>query len=253
MSYERFAYTYDRLMREMPYGDWLRFAREAWNEYGITPKTIVDLGCGTGNIAIPLGLEGFDVTGIDLSEDMLAVALQKAENQQSLLKGGSLKWIHQDMREWQLMEPVDVVISLCDCMNYLLEETDIVQAFRQTYQGLKPRGLFLFDVHTPKQLKNYAESQPFSLNEEDIAYIWTSEYDEEQMKIDHALTIFIQDEEEKDSFQRIEEHHSQRAYPLKWLEQQLFAAGFSEVRQAADFRWQLPIPSTERAFFAARK
>jgi ubiquinone/menaquinone biosynthesis C-methylase UbiE len=81
MSYERFAYTYDRLMREMPYGDWLRFAREAWNEYGITPKTIVDLGCGTGNIAIPLGLEGFDVTGIDLSEDMLAVALQKAENQ----------------------------------------------------------------------------------------------------------------------------------------------------------------------------
>jgi hypothetical protein len=157
------------------------------------------------------------------------------------------------MREWQLMEPVDVVISLCDCMNYLLEETDIVQAFRQTYQGLKPRGLFLFDVHTPKQLKNYAESQPFSLNEEDIAYIWTSEYDEEQMKIDHALTIFIQDEEEKDSFQRIEEHHSQRAYPLKWLEQQLFAAGFSEVRQAADFRWQLPIPSTERAFFAARK
>jgi hypothetical protein len=73
------------------------------------------------------------------------------------------------------------------------------------------------------------------------------------MEIDHALTIFIQAGEDNDSFRRIEEHHSQRAYPLKWLEQQLLAAGFSEVRQAADFRWQLPTPSTERAFFVARK
>ncbi|SEB40452.1 class I SAM-dependent methyltransferase [Paenibacillus sp. GP183] len=252
MSYERFAYAYDRLMREMPYSDWLRFAGEAWNQYGLKPRTIVDLGCGTGNIAIPLGLAGFDVTGIDLSEDMLAVARQKAE-QRSLLKGGLLTWVHQDIREWQLVERVDAVISFCDCLNYLLEETDIVQAFQHTYRGLKPGGLFLFDVHTPKQLQNYADDQPFCLNEEDIAYIWTSEYDEKRMEIDHALTIFVQDEEKKDSFQRIEEHHSQRAYPLKWLEQQLLAAGFSEVRQAADFRWQLPIPSTERAFFAALK
>jgi ubiquinone/menaquinone biosynthesis C-methylase UbiE len=253
MSYEKFAYTYDRLMREMPYDDWLRFAQEAWAEYGLKPKSIVDLGCGTGSISIPLALEGLNVTGIDLSEDMLAVAQQKAEGHHPLPKGGSLTWVHQDIREWQLTGEADTVISFCDCLNYLLEESDIIEAFQQTYKGLKPGGIFVFDVHTPRQLQNYAESQPFSLNEEDIAYIWTSEYDEGRMEIEHALTIFIQDGEDKDSFQRIEENHTQRAYPLKWLEQQLLAAGFSEIRQAADFRWQLPTLSSERAFFAARK
>jgi SAM-dependent methyltransferase len=253
MTYERFAYTYDRLMEGMPYGDWLRFAREGWNQFGIRPTTIVDLGCGTGNIAIPLGLEGFSVTGIDLSEDMLAVAQQKAERHPALPRGGSLTWVQQDIREWELVEPVDAVISFCDCMNYLLEEADIIQAFQQTFLGLKPGGLFLFDVHTPKQLLNYAESQPFFLNEEDVAYIWTSEYDEERTEIEHALTIFIQDGDGAESFRRIDEHHTQRAYPLKWLEQQLLEAGFAEVRQAADFRWQMPTPATERAFFAARK
>jgi SAM-dependent methyltransferase len=253
MSYESFAYTYDRLMEGMPYEDWLRFAKEAWREYGITPRTIVDLGCGTGNLAIPLRVEGYSVTGIDLSEDMLAVAQQKAERQPSLTKGGSLTWVQQDIREWELIEQVDTVISFCDCMNYLLEEADIVQAFQQTYQGLKQGGLFLFDVHTPKQLQNYAQTQPFFLNDEDIAYIWTSEYDEDRMEIEHALTLFIQEEADPSKFRRVDEQHIQRAYPLKWLEQQLLEAGFTEVRQAADFRWQLPKASTERAFFAARK
>jgi 2-polyprenyl-3-methyl-5-hydroxy-6-metoxy-1,4-benzoquinol methylase len=151
MSYERFAYAYDRLMEGMPYGDWLRFARECWNQYGIQPKYVVDLGCGTGNLAIPLAIEGFAVTGIDLSEDMLSVAQQKAESYSSLPVKGSLTWIQQDLREWELAEPVDAVICFCDCLNYLREEDDIMQAFLQTYNGLKPGGVFLFDVHTPKQ------------------------------------------------------------------------------------------------------
>jgi SAM-dependent methyltransferase len=253
MSYERFAYTYDRLMSDMPYGDWLRFAREGWRHYGLSPKTIVDLGCGTGNMAIPLALEGYSVTGVDFSEDMLAVAQQKALRQPFLPKGGSLTWVHQDMREWELPEPVDAVISFCDCMNYLLQEEDLTRTFRQTYQGLKSGGLFLFDVHTPKQLLNYAESQPFYLNEDDVAYIWTSEYDADRMEIEHAITIFMQEGADQESFRRIDEQHTQRAYPLKRLEQQLHEAGFAEVRQAADFHWQMPTPATERAFFAARK
>jgi SAM-dependent methyltransferase len=253
MSYEQFAYTYDRLMEGMPYGDWLRFAREGWSRYGILPKSVVDLGCGTGSLAIPLAHEGFTVTGIDISEDMLAVAQQKVDNYSSTPLKGSLAWIQQDLREWELPEPVDTVICFCDCLNYLLEEEDVVQAFHQTYKGLKPGGLFLFDVHTTRQLAAYAESQPFFLNEEDVAYIWTSEWDEERSEIEHALTIFVKDSAAADMFRRIDEQHVQRAYSLKWLEQKLQEAGFTEIRAAADFGWQLPTASTERAFFAARK
>ncbi|MEW9701547.1 class I SAM-dependent methyltransferase [Paenibacillus sp. SI8] len=253
MSYERFAYTYDRLMESMPYGEWLRFARDSFKRYGIEPKTIADLGCGTGTLAIPLALEGYRVTGIDLSEDMLAVAEQKAEQHGSILKNGALRWIQQDLREWDLDEQVDAALSFCDCVNYLLEEDDIVQMFTCTFDGLKPGGLFLFDVHTPEQLFSYAESQPFFLDEDDVSYIWTSELDENRVQIEHNLTIFVQEREGSETFRRIDEIHVQRAYPLGWLEQKLIEVGFTEVYMLSDFTWESPTAKTERAFFAARK
>lgn len=253
MSYEKFAYTYDRLMNSMPYEDWLRFIKESFERFGVKPTTLVDLGCGTGNLSIPLAAEGIMVTGIDLSEDMLAVAEQKHSEQPSQLRGGGIRWIQQDIREWELGEEVDVAISCCDSLNYLLEEEDIVDAFRQTWAGLKPGGLFLFDVHPPQQLFAYAESQPFFLNEDDVAYIWTSELDEERVQIEHDLTIFVKDSGQQETFRRIDEMHEQRAYPLRWLEQMLIEVGFREVHQAADFTWEQPTEKTERAFFIAKK
>lgn len=253
MSYEEFAYTYDRLMNTMPYKDWLRFVKESFDRFGVKPATIVDLGCGTGNLTIPLAMEGYQLTGIDLSEDMLAVADQKAGEQLSLLRGGAIRWLQQDLREWELGESVDVALSFCDSLNYLLEEEDIIDAFRQTYEGLKPGGLFLFDVHTPQQLFAYAEAQPFFLNEDDVAYIWTSELDEERVQIQHDLTIFVKESGSKERFRRIDETHEQRAYALDWLESVLRAAGFREVHKAADFTWDQPTKLTERAFFIAKK
>ncbi len=77
-AYRQFASVYDRLMEDMPYSDWLRFARESWERYGI-PKTVVDLGCGTGSLAIPLARSGFEVFAIDLSADMLTIGRSKWE------------------------------------------------------------------------------------------------------------------------------------------------------------------------------
>jgi SAM-dependent methyltransferase len=254
MSYEQFAYTYDRLMEGMPYEAWLRFAREGWSHYGLTPSTLVDLGCGTGSLAIPLSLEGIRVYGIDLSEDMLAVAAQKAEEQSAVLKAGSVQWVHQDLREWELPEQADTVISFCDCMNYLLEEEDLLQSFRQVYEGLRSGGLFMFDVHTPFQLESYAEMQPFFLNDDDVSYIWTSELDRQRMQIEHALTIFTLAGGNQGLFRRIDEVHDQRAYPLDWIKEQLMKTGFTDVQVSADFNWlQAPTATSERAFFSAIK
>lgn len=259
MAYETFAYHYDRLMEDMPYSEWLHFLHQCWAKYG-QPATIADIGCGTGNIAIPLAKQGCEVFGIDLSEDMLAVAQHKAaeagRNEPFQGRGG-VTWLHQDMRDWSLLEPVDAVISLCDCINYLLEEEDVSQAIRQAYAGLKEGGLFIFDVHTRFQLETYAEQQPFFLNENDIAYIWTSDYDAERCEIEHALTIFVKEDElsegAADRFRRVEEDHTQRAYPLEWLKRQLLDAGFGEVELYADFAWEPVTDTTERAFFVARK
>ncbi|WNR46340.1 class I SAM-dependent DNA methyltransferase [Paenibacillus roseipurpureus] len=253
MSYEQFAYTYDRLMNSMPYEDWLRFLQECFERFEMKPTTLVDLGCGTGNLTIPLAVQGYQLTGIDLSEDMLAVAEQKQTDAQGQLRGGTIRWIQQDIREWELGEEVDVAMSFCDSLNYLLEEADIVDAFRQTYAGVKSDGLFVFDVHTPEQLFAYADSQPFFLNEDDVAYIWTSELDEDRVQIEHDLTIFVKDEGAGAKFRRIDETHHQRAYPLSWLKQTLLDVGFREVHLAADFTWEQPTIMTERAFFIAKK
>lgn len=260
MSYNQFAYYYDRLMRDMPYGKWLTFTEDCWERYG-KPATVVDLGCGTGMITIPIAQNGTRVIGIDLSEDMLAVASSKSDAMEAegrSAKTGSITWLHQDIREWQLTEKVDVAISFCDCFNYLLAEEDIIQAFRQTYEGLSAGGLFIFDVHTPQQLASYAATQPFFLDEEDAAYIWTCNFDKDTCQIEHELTIFVQElprsqTQQLPKFLRIEETHTQRAYPINWLKQQLQKIGFNTVDCYADFTWEPTNEATERAFLVCHK
>ncbi|MCC2686883.1 MAG: methyltransferase type 12, partial [Paenibacillaceae bacterium] len=299
-AYGQFAYYYDRLMADHPYDEWIRYVKWCWDAYG-KPETVVDLGCGTGTLALMLAKRGCRVMGIDASEDMLAIAQSKQDRSvgrdrtevdksegagggedgkfggadgdrgDRAFKGdsldgldgslsdmyGSVQWLQQDMREWELPEPVDCVVSFCDCLNYLLEEEDVVSMFARTFQGLKPGGLFLFDVHTPFQLEAYSANEPFVLDEDDIAYIWTCDYDPDRRQIEHELTIFVQEQLGRTGgaplFRRIEETHVQRAYPLDWLKQELARAGFGGIGCFADFTREPVDERAGRAFFAARK
>ncbi|MBP1999121.1 ubiquinone/menaquinone biosynthesis C-methylase UbiE [Paenibacillus shirakamiensis] len=255
-SYRKFAYVYDELMEDMPYPQWIRFARTAWETYGM-PKTVVELGCGTGSITIPLVNSGFEVTGMDLSADMLSVARRKMEQTPRgtrLFREGSVRWVQQDMRDWEMPEPVDTVISFCDCLNYLLEEEDIIRTFRRTYDGLKSGGTFLFDVHHPNTLIRYEEEQPFIWDEKSVSYIWTCERDANRHEIEHHLTIFAHEEEQgKDMYRRFEEVHTQRAYEMNWLKHELRQAGFKQVECYADFEWTEAGEDAARLFFVAIK
>lgn len=259
-SYREFASVYDRLMEEMPYAEWLIFARRCFEKYGM-PKSVVDLGCGTGNISIPLAKSGFEVFGIDLSSDMLAIARSKWDEPPSSIGtgggAGSIRWLQQDMRDWDLPRPVDAVISFCDCLNYLTEPEDVVSTLRQTYAGLAPGGLFVFDVHAPRTLEKYAEEQPFVYDEKDVAYLWTSEYDAEDRIIRHDLTFFVRDESAPGAasglYRRFTESHAQRAYDPDWIAERLKAAGFELLHRSADFEWDAPSEDSERLFYVARK
>ncbi|MEB3100740.1 class I SAM-dependent DNA methyltransferase [Ferviditalea candida] len=242
-------------MEGMPYPAWLHFAETCWGMHG-KPGSVAELGCGTGLIAIPLAQTGLHVFGIDLSDEMLSVASSKLEElrrRQPDALPGSVSWLQQDMRSWELPHPVDSVISFCDSLNYLLEEEEIERTFRQTWNALEDGGTFMFDVHTRHQLRTYAEEQPYFLDEEDIAYIWTCEWDEARCEIEHDLTLFIRERQSEAGFRRVREVHRQRAYDTDWLKAALFKAGFSSVDAYADFKLQPLTPVTQRAFFVAVK
>ncbi|MFD2612680.1 class I SAM-dependent DNA methyltransferase [Paenibacillus gansuensis] len=262
MSYGSFAFVYDRLMEDMPYPEWVRFAEECFRLHsegqlfpscgkGSPSASLVDLGCGTGSVTLPLAEKGYSITGIDLSEEMLSVARRRQD--EAGASPSAVQWIQQDMREWELAGKTDAVISFCDCLNYLLEESDILQTFQRTCEGLREGGLFLFDVHHPNQLVRYYENQPFTLNLEDVAYLWYCDYHEDRMQIEHDLTIFAADPEDPASFRRIDEIHTQRAYEPEWLKARLLEAGFRDVRVSADFTFDPPGEDSERVFFAAVK
>lgn len=256
-AYGRFAYVYDQLMEDMPYLDWVSFAKQVWDHSGNNPKTIVDLGCGTGNITIPLAEKGYAVTGIDLSEDMLAVAHDKLEQRRKSspqLREAQVRLVQQDMTKWEMPHQVDSVISFCDCINYLLTESAVIQTFEATYSALCSGGIFIFDVHHPNTFIRYDEGQPYVYDDVAISYIWTCDYEQSIHQIEHNLSLFVQEGGEHSSrYQRFEEVHIQRAYSIDWMIESLYACGFKQVNCYSDFTWEQPTEETSRLFFVAIK
>lgn len=248
MSYGQFAYYYDQLMEDMPYPQWLQFLEQCWARHR-KPSSVVELGCGTGNLSIPLAQQGYDVTGIDLSPHMLAIAQHKQEE----LGVDRLQWFEQNMTTWSIPNQADAVISCCDSINYLLEKAQLEETFQTTYNGLVDGGTFVFDVHTKYTFDEYAAQQPFTLNEEHIAYIWHCYLNEDDYEIEHELTIFAEEQSRQGSFHRVDEVHVQRAYELDWIVDALNRAGFKHVERYADFTMEQPTDTTRRAFFVAVK
>ena len=255
-SYQHhFAVLYDRLMEDMPYEEWQRFVREAWRKYGLTPQSVVDLGCGTGRHTVAFAQDGLHMLGIDRSEHMLAVAQERSEQAASSIQaaGGSVTLLQQDMREWSAGRAVDGVLCLCDGLNYLLTEKDVQAAIASVHDGLSEGGLFVFDVLTEFQYEKYAEHEPYTYDAEDLAYIWYSEWDQETRIMTHELTMFVQEHPHSDRFLRIQEVHRQRAYTQSELTSWLREVGFARVECFADFTWQPPTERSARVFYCAQK
>lgn len=243
-SYTHLALVYDRLMEDAPYQEWVRFAQMEWERYGHQPQQIIDLACGTGTMSILLAQAGYQVAGIDLSEEMLCVTQEKAQE-----KGLKLNLYQQDMREFVSPEPVDSIVCFCDSLNYITSAAGVKQTFDQVYQALKPGGVFLFDVHSLYKIREVFGDHTFTLTEDGISYIWECECDGED-SVMHDLTIFVQ---EGPLYRRFDEVHVQRGYALEDLLHWLENSGFKEIHSYADFEWMPPDETSERWFFSCKK
>ena len=173
--YEDFALVYDRFMDETPYEEWCQFVVGRLKQDQITDGILLDLGCGTGSMTELLAKQGYDMIGVDLSDSMLDIAMEKRAQ-----SGHNILYLQQDMREFELYGTVRAVICLCDSLNYLLEEDDLLTTFKLVNNYLDPNGLFIFDFNTVYKYETVIGDSTIAENREDCSFIWENYYDPEE-------------------------------------------------------------------------
>jgi SAM-dependent methyltransferase len=206
---------------------------------------VVDLGCGTGTFTRLLAERGYDVMGIDNSPEMLAIAADKTKE-----AGLDILYLLQDMRELDLYSTVGTVVSVCDSLNYILTEDDLLQVFQLVKNYLYPGGIFLFDFNTVYKYEQVIGDTVIAENREDCSFIWENVYDEDSCCNEYDLTVFVREQDGR--YYRFQETHCQRGYTLEEMADLLGQAGL-EVLETCDADTLLqPKEQSERVYIVAR-
>lgn len=246
-SYEGFSKVYDKFMSDTPYDRWTDYIKELWDKYSISPSLLAELGCGTGNITQRLANMGYDMIGIDISEQMLCIAEQKAVS-----AGKRILYLNQDMREFELYGTVDCIISLCDSMNYITDKEDLLCVFKLINNYLNPEGLFIFDLNTIYKFKNILGNRSFSCTEENAAYVWENYFDENENINEYYTTFFVKDEK-SGLYERFDEEHCEKGYTINEIKETIEKAGLKFEAVFDDSSFLPPKEDSQRIFFVARE
>lgn len=244
-AYTSFAQVYDLFMDNVPYEEWCEYIKSLLKEYKIENGLVLDLGCGTGKLTRLLEDAGYDMIGIDYSGEMLEIAREHQE------EGSNILYLLQDMREFELYGTVRAVVSVCDSMNYITEEEDLLQVFRLVNNYLDPKGLFIFDLNTVYKYKELLGETTISENREEGSFIWDNYYEEEEQINEYDLTLFIK---EKDNlYRKYEETHFQKAYTLEKAKELLEKAGMEFVAAYDAFTRDAVKEDSERIYVIAKE
>lgn len=217
-AYTGFAEVYDLFMDQVPYEKWSGRIIQILSTYGIRDGLVLDLGCGTGSMTGLLAGAGYDMIGVDASEEMLELAYEKRAE-----SGHDILYLLQDMREFELYGTVRAIVSVCDSLNYITEEEELLHVFRLVRNYLDPDGVFFFDMNTIYKYSEMLGETTIAENREEGSFIWENYYDPEEQLNQYDLTLYIRDED--DRYTRFEETHIQKAYALERVLELLQQAG----------------------------
>ena len=147
-AYHELAKSYDRLTNDVDYEATVEFYMQILDREGLKPRTVVDLACGTGSVTEILARKGYQVTGVDMSEEMLTEAMAKVMDMEN-----PPRFVCQKLQELRLPRAVDMAVCALDSLDYITDPADCAEAIRRTYKALNPGGIFIFDVNTPEKLR----------------------------------------------------------------------------------------------------
>ena len=185
-AYESFARVYDLFMDNVPYEEWGSYLTGLLREYGICSGTVAELGCGTGKMTRLLAAAGYDMIGVDNSEEMLAEAMEKRVE-----SGQDILYLLQDMQEFELYGTVRAVVSVCDSLNYITDRDELRHVFELVNNYLDPEGIFLFDMNTVHKYRDILGDTTIAENRDEGSFIWDNSYDEEEGLNYYELAVFL--------------------------------------------------------------
>jgi SAM-dependent methyltransferase len=256
-AYTGFAEVYDLFMDNVPYGEWGAYLCGILREFHIEDGIVLDLGCGTGKLTRLLAGMGYDMIGVDSSVEMLDIARSVQDGEADAGSARRILYLLQDMREFELYGTVRAVYSACDCLNYILEEEELLAVFRLVNNYLDPGGIFVFDMNTPFKYGTLLADNTFAENRDEGSFIWENYYDAATGINEYDLTLFVREGcaegEQEGRFLRLQETHYQKSYPPELLCRLLEEAGM-EVAAVYDGYTRLPLhPDSERMTIIARE
>ena len=246
-AYTSFASVYDTFMDNIPYEEWAEYVMGLLKEYGIQDGLVLDLGCGTGNMTELLAGAGYDMVGIDNAEEMLEIAMEKREK-----SGHDILYLLQDMREFELYGTVRAIVSICDSINYITDEEDLLQVFRLANNYLDPQGIFVFDFNTVYKYSEVLGDQTIAEDRDACSFIWDNYYYEDERMNEYELSLFIK-EPESDLYRKYQETHYQKAYDLETIKGLIKEAGLEFVTAYDAFTKNKPHEASERIYVVARE
>lgn len=248
-GYGDFAYYYDMLTENVDYKSRCEYICNLLAEGGVGKGILLDLACGTGTMSMLLSDKGYDVIGVDASEDMLSVAQEK-----KMESGKDIMFLCQRMEELDLFGTINAAVCTLDSINHITDEETVKKVFSKVSLFMEDKGLFIFDVNTPFKHREILGNNTFVYDMEDVYCVWQNSTDKNTLLTEVSLDIFEKDtEEEDDVYYRYSEEFSERGYELseirEWLQENKFEVlGVYEEMTTDEVR-----ENTQRAVFVARK
>lgn len=243
-AYHALAASYDRLTNDVDYEATVAFYLEILKREGVSPRTVLDLACGTGSVTEILARKGYHVTGVDMSEEMLTQAMSKVMDLER-----PPRFLCQKLQELKLPRGFDLAVCALDSLDYVTDPADCAEAIRRTYKYLNPGGIFIFDVNTPEKLRAM-DGQVFLDEDDDVYCVWRGEFDEQTNICSYGMDLF---QRRGKVWERSFEEHREYAYSQAQLRGYLKAAGFTRIEVYADRKFEAPGEGEQRIYFKARK
>lgn len=244
--YKGFARVYDTLMADVDYRAWVNYYEDIFARFGLSPRLMLELGCGTGNVTLSLAEKGYEMIALDNSVEMLSVARGKA-----LSSGLDILFLHQDMAEFELYGTVDAVVSALDCVNYIISYERVLKMLTLVRNYLNPGGIFIFDINSEFKLRHILGDNIFKNEAGGVFYTWENEFDPGAGVCRFYLTFFARSKDGR--YDRIDEVQTQKAYGEGEILEAARLAGLEVLGVYNEFSFLPPEDESERIFFVLRR